>query len=60
MSNPLPLDGIKIIEIGQNVAAPFGAMILADFGASVVKIESLNGDDARHYGHYSQTGRLED
>ena len=50
MPNPLPLDGIKIVEIGQNVAAPFGAMILADFGASVVKIESLNGDDARHYG----------
>ena len=50
MPTPLPLEGIKIVEIGQNVAAPFGAMILADFGASVVKIESLNGDDARHYG----------
>ncbi len=50
MSTPLPLEGIKVVEIGQNVAAPFGAMILADFGASVVKVESLNGDDARHYG----------
>ncbi|MBL4781505.1 MAG: CoA transferase [Porticoccaceae bacterium] len=42
MSTPLPLEGIKVVEIGQNVAAPFGAMILADFGASVVKVESLN------------------
>ncbi|MBQ0720749.1 MAG: CoA transferase [Gammaproteobacteria bacterium] len=50
MSAPLPLEGIKVVEIGQNVAAPFGAMILADFGASVLKIESLQGDDARHYG----------
>lgn len=50
MSNPLPLEGIHVVEIGQNVAAPFGAMILADLGASVVKVESLSGDDARHYG----------
>ena len=50
MSASSPLEGIKIVEIGQNVAAPFGAMILADFGASVVKVESLSGDDARHYG----------
>ena len=50
MSNPLPLEGIHVVEIGQNVAAPFGAMILADLGASVVKVESLDGDDARHYG----------
>ena len=50
MSTPLPLKGIKVVEIGQNVAAPFGAMILADFGASVLKVESLQGDDARHYG----------
>ena len=50
MPNPLPLDGIQVVEIGQNVAAPFGAMILADLGASVVKVESLSGDDARHYG----------
>jgi crotonobetainyl-CoA:carnitine CoA-transferase CaiB-like acyl-CoA transferase len=50
MPKSLPLEGIYIVEIGQNVAAPFGAMILADLGASVVKVESINGDDARHYG----------
>lgn len=50
MPNPLALEGIKVVEIGQNVAAPFGAMILADLGASVIKIESPGGDDARHYG----------
>ena len=50
MSSEGSLSGIKVIEIGQNVAAPFGAMILADLGASVIKVESLTGDDARHYG----------
>ncbi len=49
MSSSLPLAGIRIVEIGQNVAAPFGAMVLADLGASVVKIEPPGGDDARHY-----------
>lgn len=50
MSETLPLAGIKVVEIGQNVAAPFAAMVLADLGADVVKVESLQGDDARHYG----------
>lgn len=46
----LPLDGTVVFEIGQNVAAPFAAQILADLGAKVIKVEKPTGDDARHWG----------
>lgn len=49
-SKPLPLQGYTVFEIGQNVAAPFAAQILADLGATVIKIEKPAGDDARHWG----------
>ena len=44
------LVGIKVVEIGQNLAGPYGAQILADLGAEVIKIERLSGDDARSWG----------
>src|SRR5690606_21547141 len=45
--NPMPLSGIKVVEIGQNIAGPYAATILADLGAEVVKVEKPEGDDAR-------------
>ena len=33
------LDSVKVIEYGQLVSGPFGAKILADLGAEVIKIE---------------------
>lgn len=46
-----PLRGLKVIEIGHSVAAPFAAQVLADLGADVLKIENPNGgDDARSWG----------
>ena len=39
MSQPLPLQGVKVIELGQLIAGPFAGKTLADFGAEVVKIE---------------------
>jgi len=45
------LDGIRVFEIGSSVAGPYGAWILAQFGAEVIKIEKPGaGDDARHWG----------
>jgi formyl-CoA transferase len=34
-----PLDGLKVIELGQLIAGPFAAKTLADFGADVIKVE---------------------
>jgi crotonobetainyl-CoA:carnitine CoA-transferase CaiB-like acyl-CoA transferase len=47
----LPLAGIRVIEVGHSVAAPYAALILAELGAEVVKVERPgHGDDARGWG----------
>ena len=45
-----PLSGIKVIEIGANLAGPFAAQILSHLGADVIKVERPSGDDARKWG----------
>ncbi|MBI2197973.1 MAG: CoA transferase, partial [Candidatus Rokubacteria bacterium] len=48
---PLPLEGLNVVEIAQNLAGPFAAEILAHLGADVVKVERPGGgDDARGWG----------
>ena len=42
-----PFAGIEIVEFGQFIAVPFCAQLLADGGAHVIKIESLEGDPVR-------------
>jgi crotonobetainyl-CoA:carnitine CoA-transferase CaiB-like acyl-CoA transferase len=42
------LDGVTIVEIGSFFAAPFGATVLAEQGARVIKIEPAEGDAIRH------------
>ena len=52
-STPLPpLQGLRVVELGNYIAGPGTAMTLGDLGAEVVKIESLEGDAARHTGHF--------
>ena len=41
-----PLDGIRVVELGQLIAGPFAGSILAYFGAEVVKVEPPGGGDA--------------
>ena len=45
-----PLSGIKVLELATVVAAPTASRVLCDFGADVVKIESLAGDEMRRVG----------
>jgi len=42
---PLPLSGVRVIEMGQLIAGPFAGKTLGDFGADVIKIESPEGGD---------------
>jgi len=45
-----PLSGIKVIEFGTLIAAPFAARLMAEFGAEVIKIEALGqGDPLRKW-----------
>ena len=47
----LPLSGIRVLEMGQNIAGPYASEILSSLGAHVVKIERPEtGDDARGWG----------
>ncbi len=39
------LDGIRILDLSSYIAGPFAAMLLADMGAAVVKIENTSGGD---------------
>ena len=45
-----PLVGLKVLEIGHYIAAPFCTRILADLGAEVIKVEPPGGDPFRGWG----------
>jgi crotonobetainyl-CoA:carnitine CoA-transferase CaiB-like acyl-CoA transferase len=44
---PLPLEGIRVVEFTHMVMGPTCGMILADLGAEVIKVEPLAGDNTR-------------
>jgi crotonobetainyl-CoA:carnitine CoA-transferase CaiB-like acyl-CoA transferase len=46
-----PLEGMRVIEMGQLLAGPFTGTILAYFGAEVIKIEPPGGDPLRGWRH---------
>ena len=48
---PLPLEGVRVLEASQVMAGPYCALLLADMGADVVKVEKpRGGDDSRRMG----------
>ena len=49
MTEPLPLEGLLVLDISTFIAAPAAAVALADYGADVIKIEAPGeGDPHRH------------
>ncbi len=50
MSTAGPLEGLVVVDMAQMLAAPFAAMLLADFGATVIKVEPPGGDTTRRAG----------
>jgi crotonobetainyl-CoA:carnitine CoA-transferase CaiB-like acyl-CoA transferase len=51
-----PLDGVTIVELGTFFAGPFGAGILAELGARVIKVEPLEGDSIRWVMPFPEVG----
>jgi CoA:oxalate CoA-transferase len=43
----MPLKGLKVVDLSRVVSGPFCTMLLADFGADVVKVEAPDGDPSR-------------
>ena len=43
-----PLEGVRIIDLTSMVSGPMGAMMLADQGAEVIKVEPIAGEQLRH------------
>lgn len=56
MSKPdtSPLAGVRVLELGHYVAAPFATRLLGDLGAEVIKIEPPGGDPVRQWGQRYQ------
>lgn len=52
-----PLSGLKVLDLSTMLAGPYGATILGDMGADVVRIESHYGDESRHLGPRRGTER---
>ena len=51
--HPQALEGLRVLELGQGLAAPYCARYLASFGAEVIKVEPpAHGDPLRHSGPF--------
>ena len=50
------LEGIRVLDFGRFIAGPYSAMMLADFGADVIRIERREGGEDRAVGPVTESG----
>lgn len=60
MERKLPLEGIKVVELGTHVAVPNATRFMADWGAEVIKVEGLRGEEWRVIGNSYYTPVADD
>ena len=53
------LSGLRIVDLGEGLAAPFAAKLLGDLGADVIKIEPPGGDAARRRGPFPSSNAVD-
>ncbi|MFL6313489.1 MAG: CaiB/BaiF CoA transferase family protein [Terriglobales bacterium] len=52
----LPLAGIRVIDFGRFIAGPYCAMLLADMGAGVIRVDRRNGSEDRYIAAITESG----
>ncbi len=56
MPNPGPLAGIRVVDFGRFIAGPYCAMLLADMGADVIRVDRRQGSEDRYLAPVAETG----
>ncbi|HSK42338.1 MAG TPA: CoA transferase [Candidatus Binatia bacterium] len=56
MPNSLPLAGIRVIDFGRFIAGPYCAMLLADMGADVIRVDRRQGSEDRYIAAITESG----
>src|SRR3982074_2786076 len=56
MRNSLPLSEIRVIDFGRFIAGPYCAMLLADMGADVIRVDRRHGSEDRYIAAITESG----
>ena len=56
MPATLPLSGIRVIDFGRFIAGPYCAMLLADMGADVIRVDRRQGSEDRYIAAITESG----
>jgi crotonobetainyl-CoA:carnitine CoA-transferase CaiB-like acyl-CoA transferase len=56
MPSKLPLSGIRVIDFGRFIAGPYCAMLLADMGADVIRVDRRHGSEDRYIAAITESG----